>query len=61
MHLSLGTLGNGTVLVFSFLPAGKGSCLVLEMTSLDHGIYLSFGQQYNTLEPKFFLHHFMSF
>ena len=25
----------------------------MEMTSLDHGIYLSFGQQYNTLEPKF--------
>ena len=37
MHLSLGTLENGTVLVISFLPSGKGSCLVLEMTSLDHG------------------------
>ena len=29
--------GNSDVLVFLFFPAGKGSCLVLETTSLDHG------------------------
>ena len=29
--------GNGTVLVFTFFPAGEGFCLVLETTSQDHG------------------------
>ena len=28
---------NGLVLVLLFFPAGEGSCLVLETTSVDHG------------------------
>ena len=34
---SLTFRGNGTVFFISFFPAGEGSCLVLETTSLDHG------------------------